>query len=225
MATFSGIEQRLTLDQEFVMGIFHSIGALLGFILQIYSWMILARVLLSWVNPDPYNPVVQFLARLTDPVLRPLQRLIPSIGGLDLSPIVAMMGIMMAQRLVAALFSGVPAGLAVGVLAGEVLTILHLFLTLYMLLLVARGGINIHSWLTFKQGRSPRFNLRHPVNLFLYQVTEPLLRHLRRWVPTFGPLDVSPLAAAFLLLMLLFLIQSAGMAVTSPAESVDYILP
>ncbi|MBF0154200.1 MAG: YggT family protein [Magnetococcales bacterium] len=207
------------------MGIFYSIGTLLGFILQIYSWMILARVLLSWVNPDPYNPIVQFLARFTDPVLRPVQRLIPSVGGMDFSPIVVMMGIMVLQRMVAALFSGVPAGLAVGVLAGEILTILHLFLTLYMLLLVARGGINIHSWLTFKQGRPLRLNLRHPVNLFLFQVTEPVLRPLRRWVPTFGPLDVTPLAAAFLLLILLVLIQNAGAAVSTPARPTDYILP
>ncbi|MBF0137676.1 MAG: YggT family protein [Magnetococcus sp. DMHC-1] len=206
------------------MGILHSIGTLLGFVLQIYSWMILARVLISWVNPDPYNPIVQFLARFTDPVLRPVQRLLPPMGGLDLSPIVVMMGIMMLQRLVTALFSGVPAGLALGVIAGEILTILHVLLTLYMLLLVARGGINIHSWLTFKQGRPLRLNLRHPVNHFLFQVTEPVLRPLRRWVPTYGPLDVTPLAAAFLLLLLLILIQNAGMAVSSPARPADYIM-
>ncbi|MBF0425980.1 MAG: YggT family protein [Magnetococcales bacterium] len=201
------------------MGIFQSIGTLLGFILQIYSWMILARVILSWVSPDPYNPIIQFLVQFTDPVLRPARRLIPSFGGLDFSPILVLLGISMLQRVVVALFSGLSAAPVIGVLTGEFLAVLHLFMTLYMLLLVARGGINIHSWLTFRQGRPFRLNLRHPVNLFLFQVTEPLLKHLRRWVPTFGALDVTPLVAAFLLLILLTLIQDAGGMLTPSMRS------
>jgi YggT family protein len=69
------------------MGIF----SLLGFLLEIYSFVVLARVLLTWVpNMDPYHPAVQFLHRITDPVLEPARKLIPPIGMIDISPIVVM---------------------------------------------------------------------------------------------------------------------------------------
>lgn len=55
--------------------------------LTIYIWIIIARCLISWVNPNPYHPVVRFLYRATEPVLAPARKLIPPIAGLDLSPI------------------------------------------------------------------------------------------------------------------------------------------
>ena len=60
-------------------------------LLHVYSWVIIIRAVISWVSPDPYNPIVQILHRLTEPVLRPLRSLIPphKLGGLDLSPLLA----------------------------------------------------------------------------------------------------------------------------------------
>ena len=60
--------------------------------LTIYIWVIIARALISWVNPDPYNPIVTFLYRATEPVMAPIRRLIPIRGlGIDISPIVVIM--------------------------------------------------------------------------------------------------------------------------------------
>jgi YggT family protein len=60
--------------------------------LNIYMWMIIGRALISWVNPDPYNPIVTFLYRATEPVMAPIRRLIPIRGlGIDISPIVVIM--------------------------------------------------------------------------------------------------------------------------------------
>jgi YggT family protein len=58
-------------------------------VLDIYTWVVIIRALVSWVSPDPYNPIVQILKRLTEPLLRPLRRLVPphAVGGLDLSPL------------------------------------------------------------------------------------------------------------------------------------------
>jgi YggT family protein len=56
-------------------------------------------VILSWVNPDPYNPAVELLGRITDPILRPAQRLIPPIGGIDLSPMAAMIALVLLEML------------------------------------------------------------------------------------------------------------------------------
>jgi YggT family protein len=61
--------------------------------LRIYFWVIVVRALLSWVSPDPYNPIVRALAAVTEPVLRPLRRLVPPrrLGGLDISPLIALL--------------------------------------------------------------------------------------------------------------------------------------
>jgi YggT family protein len=68
--------------------------SLLGFLLEIYSFVVLARVLLTWVpNLDPYHPAVQLLRRITDPVLEPARKLIPPIGMIDISPIVVMIAL------------------------------------------------------------------------------------------------------------------------------------
>lgn len=61
--------------------------------LQIYYWMILIRALLSWVSPDPFNPIVQFLERATEPVLAPIRRFLPHMA-IDISPIIAFLIVM-----------------------------------------------------------------------------------------------------------------------------------
>lgn len=72
--------------------------SLLGIVvraLSLYGWVIIARALVSWVSPDPRNPIVRFLYIATEPVLRPLRRLLPPhrMGGLDLTPILALLAI------------------------------------------------------------------------------------------------------------------------------------
>lgn len=60
--------------------------------LSIYIWVIVARALISWVNPDPYNPIVTFLYRATEPVMASIRRLIPIRSlGIDISPIIVIM--------------------------------------------------------------------------------------------------------------------------------------
>jgi YggT family protein len=68
------------------------IAKVLGVVLNIFMWVIIIRALLSWVNPDPYNPIIQFLTRVTEPVLRPLRKLVPAYRlGIDLSPLIAIL--------------------------------------------------------------------------------------------------------------------------------------
>jgi YggT family protein len=84
----------------FVMGNFlGAVARLLDLVLWAYMWLIIVRALLSWVNPDPWNPVVQFLTRVTEPVLAPIRRRMPSWRmGIDLSPLVAILAIYFVQR-------------------------------------------------------------------------------------------------------------------------------
>ena len=63
-----------------------------------YIWILVARAVISWVSPDPYNPIVQFLVRSTEPVLRPVRRLLPFPGGIDFSPLVVILGLVFLQN-------------------------------------------------------------------------------------------------------------------------------
>jgi YggT family protein len=75
---------------NFARGFGFSLLGLLLSLLDIYSWVVIIRALISWVSPDPYNPIVQILSKLTEPVLRPLRKLVPPerMGGLDLTPLI-----------------------------------------------------------------------------------------------------------------------------------------
>ncbi len=67
-----------------------ALAQVIDIVLSIYMWLIIGRAILSWVNPDPYNPIVQMLTRLTEPILRPLRKLVPPYKiGIDISPIIA----------------------------------------------------------------------------------------------------------------------------------------
>ncbi len=67
-------------------------------LLTLYTFVIIARALISWVNPDPYNPIVNFLYRATEPVLYRVRTLLPDLGGIDLSPLVVLLSIQFLQR-------------------------------------------------------------------------------------------------------------------------------
>jgi YggT family protein len=76
----------------FVFGNFlTALATILDYALTILNWLIIIRALVSWVNPDPYNPIVQFLYKTTEPILSPFRRIIPTYSiGLDISPIFAL---------------------------------------------------------------------------------------------------------------------------------------
>lgn len=73
------------------------IATVLDYALTIYTWVIIARALISWVNPDPWNPIVQFLTRATEPVLAPIRRRLGWGIGVDLSPLVVIVAIWFLQ--------------------------------------------------------------------------------------------------------------------------------
>ena len=80
----------------FIIGNFiKAVAIILHYVLTFYMWIVIARAVLSWVNPDPYNPIVRFLHAVTDPVLRPVRRTIGlRFGVLDISPMVVILAIL-----------------------------------------------------------------------------------------------------------------------------------
>lgn len=80
-----------------------ALASIIGLVLNLYMWIIIARAVISWVNPDPYNPIVRFLYSITDPVLLAIRRRLPlSFGGIDFSPIVVILVIIFLQRFLVA---------------------------------------------------------------------------------------------------------------------------
>ena len=73
-----------------------------GWLLDLYSYVVIAAALISWVSPDPYNPIVRFLRQVTEPVLAPVRRLLPpwKTGGLDLSPVIVLIAIQLVERVI-----------------------------------------------------------------------------------------------------------------------------
>ena len=79
-----------------VSNLLAALAQVLDVVLTVLYWMLIVRALLSWVNPDPYNPIVQFLQAVTEPILAPVRRLLPPAfrWGLDISPIIAILAVM-----------------------------------------------------------------------------------------------------------------------------------
>ncbi len=75
-----------------------AVASVLQLILTLYMWIIIARAVISWVNPDPYNPIVRFLYNATEPLLYRVRRALPVFaGGLDLSPLIVLVAIYFLQ--------------------------------------------------------------------------------------------------------------------------------
>lgn len=91
-----------------------AVAKLLDLVLNIYLWTILIRVIASWVSPNAYHPALQVIDGLTDPVIAPVRRVLPDLGGLDFSPLVVLVVIQLARMLAVAPImdlSGLPRGL------------------------------------------------------------------------------------------------------------------
>jgi YggT family protein len=95
---------------NFAGGFFLALVQLLLSLLGLYTWVIIIRALISWVSPDPRNPIIVILHNLTEPVLRPLRRLVPPrmTGNIDVSPILAILLIQLVRYTIIYSFSPAP---------------------------------------------------------------------------------------------------------------------
>ena len=91
-----------------------AIGSFISVLLTLYFWLIVARIILSFLNPDTYHPAVPLLGQLTEPLLRPLRRILPHTGAFDFSPLLATLIIVLARVLVVAPINDLGGWLATG---------------------------------------------------------------------------------------------------------------
>ncbi len=86
----------------FIIGYFlNALGIVLNYALLFYMYIVIARAVLSWVSPDPYNPIVRFIHNLTEPVMYPIKRRFPmGFGGIDFSPMILLLAIIFLRAFV-----------------------------------------------------------------------------------------------------------------------------
>ena len=167
---------------------------LVSTITDLYVTAILLRLLLQWVRADFYNPLSQFLIKITNPVLVPARRIIPSVGKLDTASVVIMLLLELAQLAIINLLGQADFGMQFLFLFALKKLLFTLLMT-YFVLIIARV---IVSWIANQS--------RHPLIPLLYQLTEPVLRPFSRLVPPLGGVDLSPLFALITLRFLLLLL-------------------
>jgi len=172
------------------------IDVLFGFIIL----MVMLRFILQWVRADFYNPISQFIVKVTNPVLRPLRRLIPAVGGMDTASIV----LMLLLKYIQLFLTFALAGYSVNPIALVVLSLTSLLEMILYIFIIAIIVIAIASWIA-PGGYNPVLNL-------LNQLTRPILRPVQRLIRPVSGLDLSPLVALIILNLLLLAIPHINRA-------------
>lgn len=163
-------------------------------LLSLYLVTMLLRFLLQLVRADFYNPISQFIVKVTNPLVIPLRRVIPGLGGIDMSSLLLALLLQLAAIVALLLINGLsPPGVFL-LLAWSVLGVLGLLVNIYFFALLA---MIILSWVAAGS--------RHPAIYLLYQITEPVMAPFRKVLPPMGGLDLSPI----LVFVLINIIQIA----------------
>lgn len=164
---------------------------------SLYILAVMLRFLLQWCGADFYNPISQFLVRITQPPLRLLRRYVPPIGKIDSSSLVLVLALQISADFVIWLLRGV----TIGIGALTILSIMELVNLVFNIFIFSIFARALLSWL------NP--GAYDAASSILYSLTEPVLRIGRKFVPDIGGVDLSPLA------VLLFL-QLAKMIILPP---------
>lgn len=166
------------------------VETLIGLVLTV----LLLRILLEAVRADWYNPVCQAMIKITDPLVKPVSKLIPKAGKVNLAAIIVLYILQVLGLLILYLLAGQAPDPLVLALLG-VLRLVRLLLVVYMVLIIATV---IVSWV----GQ----NVRHPIIPLLFQLTDPVLTPIRRVLPDLGGFDLSPLVAIIAIQFLIILL-------------------
>ncbi len=178
------------------MGYFSNAGAfLIQTLFGLYILLIMLRFLLQWARADFYNPLSQFIVKVTNLPLLPLRRIIPGFGGIDSAALVLMLLLKYAELLLLSLLPGhsLPNLLGLGLLTLVELLSLTLNVFLFGIFIQA-----ILSWIG-----NAGYN---PVASLLHQLTAPVLRPFRNIIPPVSGMDLSPMAAIIAIYLTMLLI-------------------
>ena len=154
---------------------------LINTLIGLFITAVMLRFLLAMVRADFYNPLTQILVKLTNPALKPLRRIIPGFGGIDIASLLLMLALQMLALMLVTLLRGVslhPLGLLLWAIA-ELLSLLFNIYMFSILIQVILSWINPGSY--------------NPAVSLIYSINEPLLAPARRLIPPLSGLDLSPM--------------------------------
>ena len=175
---------------------------------SLYLLIVLLRFILQLVRADFYNPLSQFTVKATQPLLKPLRRIIPGFGGLDLASLALAILVQLVLMVLVILIAGAnPASVGLQLLVWAIIAVTSLFLKIFFFAMIISV---ILSWVA-----PGSYN---PGAQLVNQICEPLLAPFRRLLPNLGGLDISPIFA-FIALNLLdrFVIGNLAMMSGMPA--------
>ncbi|HKJ94082.1 MAG TPA: YggT family protein [Gammaproteobacteria bacterium] len=177
---------------------------LVNTVVGLYIFAVMLRFLLQWLRADFFNPISQFLVRITQPVLRPMRRVIPGFAGIDVSSLVLLVLLQMGLLVVLSLIAG-QAPRPIFIIVRTPVELLSRLFDLYIFAIIIQAVL---SWVD-----SGGYN---PVQTLLYSLTEPVVRPFRQIIPPISGIDLSPLAAIIMLQVLRMLVMPLLNHVTSP---------
>lgn len=161
---------------------------LLQTFLSLYLVAMLLRFLLQLVRADFYNPISQFLVKITNPLVIPLRKVVPGFGGLDVASLLLALLLQLAGIVALLLVNGLELPNIGLLLVWSVLGVIGLLVNMYFFALLA---MIILSWVAAGS--------RHPAIFLLYQLTEPVMAPVRKMLPAMGGMDFSPILVFILI--------------------------
>ena len=173
---------------------------LIDTLFSLYILAVLLRFLLQYSKSDFYNPISQFVIKVTHPPLKILRRFVPAVGKIDMSSLVLVIGLQMLADFSILLLKGVSVGIAALVIL-SITQLISLLINIFIYAIFARALL---SWI-----RPDGFDATSSI---LTSLTDPLLNACRKFIPDMGGIDLSPLAA-------LLLLQLAKMVILPPLHS------
>ncbi len=155
--------------------------------IDLYAYIVLASFILQLVRADFHNPISQFVFKATNPVLMPLRKLIPSFKTVDVTALLLLLALQTLKQILLVMVSGYSTSIA----ALLIFSLISCFALIIDFLIFAIFVQVILSWITPGQ--------YNPITLLLTQITEPILGPIRRFLPSLGGLDLSPMIALIML--------------------------
>jgi YggT family protein len=161
---------------------------LINTVFGLYILAVMMRFLLATVRADFYHPLSQFLVKITNPLLVPLRRIIPSAGKIDTASLVLMLALQMFALTLILSFRGGGNLSFLTLIVGSLAELLSLLLNVFIVVIIVQA---ILSWI------SP--GSYNPINSLLYSLTAPVLRPIQKVIPPIAGIDLSPLVALVVL--------------------------
>ena len=167
-------------------------------LLSLYIALLIIRILLAWVKADFYNPIAQFVVKVTDPVVKPIHRIVPALGRIDSGTWLLIFGFSLLHLSLILTLREIPFNI-VQIIPIAVIAVAEKLITILLYSVMIRA---LMSWFT-----NP-YSTNNPMLSILDSLTQPMLSLARRYIPPAGVIDLSAMAVIFVLYCASILLRS-----------------